>query len=198
MWGVSMKNSGFYKYWTIFYNMFVISAFTFGGGFVIVSLMQKKFVEELHWLKEDEMLDLAAIAQSSPGAIAVNAAILVGFRMAGIAGMLVAVLGTILPPFIIIGIISIFYNEFRNNKVIALMLKGMQAGVAAVILDVVANLGKNVLKTRDYINIAIMVIVFVASYVFKVNVIYIVLACIAFGAVRTLLAQRAKVEGGQK
>ncbi len=193
-----MKNSGFYKYWTIFYNMFVISAFTFGGGFVIVSLMQKKFVEELHWLKEDEMLDLAAIAQSSPGAIAVNAAILVGFRMAGIAGMLVAVLGTILPPFIIIGIISIFYNEFRNNKVIALMLKGMQAGVAAVILDVVANLGKNVLKTRDYINIAIMVIVFVASYVFKVNVIYIVLACIAFGAVRTLLAQRAKVEGGQK
>lgn len=193
-----MKNSGFYKYWTIFYNMFVISAFTFGGGFVIVSLMQKKFVEELHWLKEDEMLDLAAIAQSSPGAIAVNAAILVGFRMAGIAGMLVVVLGTILPPFIIIGIISIFYNEFRNNKVIALMLKGMQAGVAAVILDVVANLGKNVLKTRDYINIAIMVIVFVASYVFKVNVIYIVLACIAFGAVRTLLAQRAKVEGGQK
>ncbi|NMD38504.1 MAG: chromate transporter [Christensenellaceae bacterium] len=187
-----MKNNKLYKYWVIFYNMFIISAFTFGGGFVIVSLMQKKFVDELHWLKEDEMLDLAAIAQSSPGAIAVNASILVGFRMAGIAGMLVAVIGTILPPLIIISIISVFYNEFRSNKYIALMLKGMQSGVAAVIFDVVVSLGKNVLKAKDYINIAIMVLVFIASFVFKINVIYIVLACIIFGIIRTLVSQKAK------
>ena len=187
-----MKNNKGLKFWKIFYNMFLISAFTFGGGFVIVSLMQKKFVEELHWLKEDEMLDLAAIAQSSPGAIAVNASILVGFRMAGIAGMLVAVLGTILPPLIILSVISVFYNEFRNNTYIALMLKGMQAGVAAVIFDVVVSLGKNVFENKDYINIAIMFLVFIASFVFKINVIYIILTCVVFGIARTLYTQHTK------
>ena len=87
-----------HRLWTLFTSMLYISAFTFGGGFVIVSLMQKKFVEELHWLEEDEMLDMTALAQASPGAIAVNGAILVGRKLAGIPGIAVAVLGTILPP----------------------------------------------------------------------------------------------------
>ena len=76
--------------WTLFASMLSISACTFGGGFVIVTFMRRRFVEELHWLAEDEMLDLIALAQSSPGAIAVNAAILVGWRIGGFAGMLAA------------------------------------------------------------------------------------------------------------
>ena len=82
----------------LFFSTLYISTFTFGGGFVIITFMKKKFVDELHWIDENEMLDLAALAQSSPGAIAVNAAILVGWRMAGFAGMLIAIIGTILPP----------------------------------------------------------------------------------------------------
>ena len=78
------------RLWTLFSSMLYISAFTFGGGFVIVSLMQKKFVDQLHWLEEEEMLDMTALAQASPGAIAVNAAILVGRKVAGGAGMAVA------------------------------------------------------------------------------------------------------------
>ena len=96
----------------LFTTTFYISMFTFGGGFVIVTFMKKKFVDELGWINEEEMLDYAAIAQSSPGAIAVNTAILVGFKIKGTIGMLVAVLGTILPPMIIIAAISFIYDIF--------------------------------------------------------------------------------------
>ena len=111
--------------WKLFVSTFYISAFTFGGGYVIVSLMKKKFVDEYHWIEEDEMLDLVAIAQSSPGAIAVNGAIVVGFKLAGLPGTLVVILGTIIPPFLIISVISIFYAAFRDNFVISRLLLGM-------------------------------------------------------------------------
>ena len=122
-------------YWKLFSSTFCLSAFTFGGGYIIIPLMRKKFVEELHWIEEQEMLDLSAIAQSSPGAIAVNAAILVGYRIAGIPGALVTICGTILPPLIILSIISVIYGWFRSNPWVAALLKGMQSGVAAVIAD---------------------------------------------------------------
>ena len=84
--------------WQLFKATFLLSAFTFGGGFVIVSLMKKKFVEDLQWLEEEEMLDITAIAQSSPGPIPINASVILGYRMYGVIGSLVAVLGTALPP----------------------------------------------------------------------------------------------------
>ena len=130
----------------LFVSTFLLSAFTFGGGYVIISLMKKKFVDELHWLDEEEMLDYTAIAQSCPGAVAVNASILVGSRVAGAAGMLVALAGTILPPLLIIGVLSFFYTAFRDNFAVRAVLKGMQAGVVAVILDVVIQLGGRVIR----------------------------------------------------
>ena len=93
--------------WKIFISTLYLSAFTFGGGYVIVTLMKKKFVDEYHWIEEDEMLDLIAIAQSSPGAIAVNGAIVVGYKLAGIAGALTAIIATVIPPFVIISLISL-------------------------------------------------------------------------------------------
>ena len=89
------KDANFY--FKLFYSTFCLSAFTFGGGYVIVPLMRKKFVNELEWLDEKEMLDLTAIAQSAPGAMAVNAAILVGYRLAGILGAFITILATVLP-----------------------------------------------------------------------------------------------------
>ena len=85
---------------------------------MIIPLMRKKFVEELGWIEEDEMLDLTAIAQSSPGAIAVNASILVGYHVAGFSGAVLTVVGTVLPPLIIISVISIFYQAFRDNPIV--------------------------------------------------------------------------------
>lgn len=170
----------------LFFSTLYISAFTFGGGFVIVTFMKRKFVDELHWIDEQEMLDMAALAQSSPGAIAVNAAILVGWNVEGLLGMVVAVTGTIIPPMVILSVISFFYAAFAANAYVALVLKGMQAGVAAVILDVVCGLGGNVLKTKSVVYIALMVLAFVASFFFDVNVILIILAAAVFGVARAL------------
>lgn len=183
------------RLWKLFITTLYISSFTFGGGFVIVTFMKKKFVDELHWLDEQEMLDMTALAQSAPGAIAVNAAILVGWQVEGLAGMLVAVLGTILPPMVILSIISVFYAAFASNCYIALLLKGMQAGVAAVILDVVFDLGSKVARSGSWVYIALMAAAFVANTVLHINVILVILAAAAFGVVRALLQQK---KGGAK
>ena len=180
--------------WTLFTSMLYISAFTFGGGFVIVTFMKKKFVDELHWINEDEMLDMTALAQSAPGAIAVNAAILVGRRAAGFTGMIVSVLGTIIPPITILAVISLFYKAFATNPWVAAVLGGMQAGVAAVICDVVWNLGAKVVKEKSAMSIAIMAGAFIATAFFKVNVIVIILCAAALGVIR-LLVERGKAGG---
>ena len=92
----------------LFFSTLYLSTFTFGGGYVIVTLLKRKFVDELHWIEDEEMLDLVAIAQSAPGAIAVNGAIVVGYKLAGLIGALVAIVATIIPPFVIISVISYF------------------------------------------------------------------------------------------
>ena len=178
----------------LFFSMLYISAFTFGGGFVIITFMKRKFVDELGWIDEQEMLDLTALAQSSPGAIAVNAAILVGWRVGGFAGMVTAVIGTVLPPITILSIISLFYAAFAANPYVALVLKGMQSGVAAVILDVVWGLGANVVKTKSPIHLVVMAAAFVATFVYGINVIYIILAA---GLLGVVLAMVQKQKGGQ-
>lgn len=179
----------------LFQAMFVLSACTFGGGFVIVSLMKKKFVEELQWLEEDEMLDVTAITQSSPGPLPVNASVIIGYRMAGVAGSLTAILGTILPPMIIISIISVFYEQFRTNPYIATALQVMRAGVAAVIFDVVINLAGNVLKTKRALYIVMMIAAFFATYMLGVSAMLVILTCLVIGLVD--LAVTMKREKGK-
>ena len=179
-----------HRLWTLFTSMLYISTFTFGGGFVIVSLMQKKFVEELHWIEEEEMLDLTAIAQSSPGSIAINASILVGYHVAGIPGALITVVGAALPPLIIISIISAFYQAFRSNKYVSMAMAGMLAGVAAVIFDVVINMAWPILKKKRWLSIVVMLASFVATRYLSVNIIVIILVCGAIGALDTLYLQK--------
>ncbi len=171
------------KLWILFKSMFLLSACTFGGGFVIVSLMKKKYVEELKWLEEDEMLDVTAITQSVPGPLPVNASVIIGYRMFGVLGSLTAILGTILPPMIIISIISLFYEQFRTNVYIAAALQVMRAGVAAVIFDVVINLAGNVLKTRRSLYIIMMFTAFAATYLFEISAMLIILACLGIGLI---------------
>ncbi|NLU26385.1 MAG: chromate transporter [Hungateiclostridium thermocellum] len=182
-------------YTKLFTSAFYISAFAFGGGYVIIPLMKKKLVDDLQWIEEDEMLNITAIAQSSPGAVAVNAAILLGYRVAGVSGAFVTILGTVLPPLITLSVISIFYTAFRNNTVVNAVLKGMQAGVAAVIADVVLNTGRNVLKQKDKVSSVIMVGAFIAAFFLKINVIYIILVCGYIGAVKTLILME-KIQKG--
>lgn len=169
-------------FFRLFISTFYLSAFTLGGGYVIVPLMRKRFVEQYGWVEEQEMLDLIALAQSAPGPIAVNTSILIGYRMAGFWGALITVLGTVMPPFIIISIISVAYTAFRDSLVVSLVLKGMQAGVAAVVIDVVINMVSDILKTKKVFSILVMVGAFGAAYFLEVNVIYIILICGFIGA----------------
>ncbi len=178
------------KLMQLFLSTLYISSFTFGGGFVIVTFMKKKFVDQFHWIDEQEMLDLTALAQSSPGAIAVNAAILVGWRVAGLAGMAVAVAGTILPPMVILSVISLFYAAFAANRYVALFLKGMQSGVAAVILDVVWGLGGRVVREGSPLHLLVMAAAFVAAFFLDVNVIFIILAAALLGLGQALWNRR--------
>ncbi len=174
----------------LFVTMLGISAFTFGGGFVIVSLMKRKLVDELGWLTEEEMLDMTALAQSAPGAIAVNASILVGRRIAGLPGLIAAVTGTLIPPIVIIGLISLIYAQFAANEWVKAALSGMSCGVAAVISDVVCGLGGKVVRSREWISIALMAAAFVLTCFLQVNVVFVILGAAAVGALRIVLARR--------
>lgn len=180
------------RLWRMFYTMLYISAFTFGGGFVIVSLMKKKYVDQYGWLSEEEMLDMTALAQSSPGAIAVNAAILTGYRLAGVMGVVASVIATILPPIVVLSVISFFYGAFRDSPAVQAVLKGMQAGVAAVICDVVLDLSRKVAKTRSILSILLMVVAFGLVYFLRVSVILLILAAAVLGVVIGLVRKKSK------
>ena len=172
------------KLWVLFKSMFALSACTFGGGFVIVSLMKKRYVEELKWLEEDEMLDVTAITQSAPGPLPVNASVIIGYRIAGIIGSLTAILGTILPPMIIISVISLFYEQFRTNPYIN------------TALQVVINLAANVVHTRRSLYIGMMMIAFIATYVLDVSAMIIILTCLGIGLI-DLMIQTTKNKKGE-
>ena len=171
----------------LFITNLYLSAFTFGGGYVIVTLMKKKYVDELNWIEEKEMLDLIAIAQSAPGAIAVNGAIVIGFKLAGILGALVSILATFIPPFVILSLVSLFYEIFKSNQIFALMLSGMQAGVGAIIASVTYDMAVGVVKENEILPIIIMVLAFIVTYVYDISVIYVILSCGIIGIIQNRL-----------
>ncbi len=178
---------------TLFLSTLYLSAFTFGGGYVIVTLLKQKFVDELHWLNDEEMLDLSAIAQSAPGAIAVNGAIVVGYKICGIPGIFVSVSGAIIPPFIIIGILSAFYNIFKENTVVRTALFGMKIGVCAVIAYTVMDMLSGLIKEKDSSLLIIMAVAFCLNYFLGVNVVIILLAVIIIGIIEYASGRRKKL-----
>lgn len=172
----------FQKERQLFFSTLKLSACTFGGGFVIVPLMRKRFVEELHWIEEEEMLDFTAIAQSSPGAIAVNASILVGYHVAGLHGALLTVLGTVLPPLVMISIISVFYQAFRELPIVNLAMTGMLGGVTAVICDVVINMTQALFHNGRILPLLVMLASYILYRFFSVSIILIIFIAGTLGA----------------
>ena len=174
----------------LFVSTLYLSAFTFGGGYVIVTLMKQRFVDRYHWIEEGEMLDLVAIAQSAPGPVAVNASMILGYQLGGGIGALVSVLGTILPPLVTLSVISVAYQAFSENVVVQAVLRGMQAGIAAVIADTIFTLAGNVLREKSLLSVFLMAASFAAVYFGGVNVVVIILICGAIGVGRGYLALR--------
>ncbi len=167
-----------------------ISAFTFGGGYVVIPMVRKFFVQKKHLMTEDELLEIAAFAQSSPGAIAVSTASLTGWRVQGALGLFICFVGTILPPIAILTIISINYTIFRENTVVAAVLKGMEAGVAAVIVDFVIDLCKTVVKQRRLLSTLLIPAAFVACFILKWNVALVLVGCVFIAIAESLIRHR--------
>ena len=162
-------------YWQLFKSNFIISAFTIGGGYVIIPLMKAKVVDEYHWLTDEEALNLAAIGQSAPGLVAVNTAIGIGYKIGGIKGALVGVLATALPPLITITTISYAYTAFCDNQYVQYILKGMQCGATAIIINVVLDLIKKQWQKKLLLPFVLIAVALAAHFFFHVNLMYLLL-----------------------
>ena len=178
----------------LFKECFLLSTFTFGGGYVIIALMKKKFVDELHLLTEDEILDITTIAQSGPGAVAVNAALLLGYKIKGVIGAMTSVVATILPPMIILTVISYFYDAFISNVLIANILNSMTAVVAAVILDIVFGMLMGVIKGKKVPQYISLAIAFFFVFVHRLNILYLILMGIGMGVIYTLIQSKRGIK----
>lgn len=174
-------------YLKLFWTTFTLSLFTFGGGFVIISLMRKKMVVSLNWIDDEEMMDFVTIAQSSPGPIALNGSLMVGYHLANIPGALIAGLGTILPPMIILSLVSLGYQAVKSNLWIAAAFHGMRPVVAAIVLQVTWALLKPVLGKKKIVSIAMLVLAFIALYFFKVNIMLVMVICVAVAVIVSLV-----------
>jgi chromate transporter len=181
--------------WILFYSTLRLSAFTIGGGYVIVPLMRSLFVDNYKWIDKDEMLDIIAIAQSSPGPIAVNTSILVGYKIKGLVGALITLLGTIIPPMVLLSLLSLVYSQIKENVVIQNLLFGMGIGVASVILHAVYVMAKAVTIKKELLPIIIMVVSFALSYILKITIIYVLLIGAILGVIHYYWALHKSSKG---
>lgn len=167
------------QYWELFLIFFKIGAFTFGGGYAMVPLIRNEVVNKKSWLKDEEFMDMLAIAQSVPGPIALNTAIFVGNKRLGVKGSLFTGAGVILPSFIVILLIAIVFTQFKENHVIERIFKGIRPAVVALIAAPLLSLGKSAGVNRK--NLWIPAVVALLVWQFNISPIYIVLASILLG-----------------
>lgn len=177
----------------LFKEMFLLSAVTLGGGYVIVSIMQKKFVQQYQWLSQEEMLDLVAIAQSAPGAVVINTSVAVGYRLAGVVGALVAALGTILPPMLILMATFLMYDVIKENELMRLFMQGMQIGATALVIDVVMTMLSGLYKKRSIVDWVIFTLATLMITVFNSNVIIVILMASCIGTLLKWLEKKVQL-----
>jgi len=161
-------------YWLLFKSTFIISMFTVGGGYVIIPLLKAKYVDEYRWISDEETLNMVAIAQSTPGIMAVNTAIMLGYRMAGVLGALTGMVATVLPPLIIITLVATFYDLVAKNEYVQLVLKGMQCGATALLLNVAIDLLQKQFSKKLILPTVIILATFAANVFFNVNIMLLV------------------------
>lgn len=175
----------------LFITTFLISAST-SGGYAIVSIMKDKFVNKHKWISEDEMIDLLAIAQSSPGPIAINTSVLVGYRIAGLLGGIITMLGTTLPPLIIMSIVSTCYEQFKDILIIRYFMRGMSAGVGALLVNVTIDLFINLSKQKSILSYVLFVLAFIVIRYTNIHVLSLALICAVFGIIKVFALKEVK------
>ena len=176
------------RMWQLFVTFFKIGGFTFGGGYAMIPLIQKEAVEKRKWVTDDNILEIIAIAESTPGPIAINSATFVGYRTCGFFGAAAATFGVVLPSFVIILAISYVLNEFQNIDAVRYAFNGIRAGVLALLFKALWSMYKK--SPKGWVAYVVMAFAFVATAFLKINVLYVVIACALFGLITALLADR--------
>lgn len=179
----------FQKLWLLFKTTFLISI-TANSGLAIISVLKTTFSSKYKWFTEDEMTDYVALAQSCPGALAVNACSIVGFQSAGLPGALAAVLGCIIPPIIVMILVTLFYTFIISNRYIAVFMEGMSYGVVAMLLDVLIGIFINVTKKGYVYPIIVIILSFIYIKLLNLSQAYLIFACIITGVVKTLILKK--------
>lgn len=158
-----------------------IGAFTFGGGYAMIPLLQKEVVEKKKWIDANEMLDITAISQSTPGPLAINCATFVGYKIGGVWGSVLATLGVVVPSFFIIIGVSVIFNMFKDNIIVNNVFAGVKAGVIVLILEAALKLGKPIKK--DYFNMILLFASLLITAFTSINVIYVLITCALLGVI---------------
>ena len=176
------------KCWQVFTSFFKIGAFTFGGGYAMIPLIQKEAVENKGWVTDDDILEIIAIAESTPGPIAINSATFVGYRTCGVLGAACATFGVVLPSFVIILAISYVLQQFQELKAVQYAFNGIRAGVLALLFKALFTMYKK--APKGWVSYVVMAGSFLATAVFDVNVLFVIIGCAVFGLVTALIAER--------
>jgi chromate transporter len=156
----------------LFWSFFKIGTFTFGGGYAMIRIIQHEIVEKQRWLSNDEFSDLLALAQSSPGPIAINTAVFIGYKVCGKLGVAATLLGTIIPPFTIILIVAMFFSQIKDNQDVERILKGMRPAVVALIAGAIFTMSKGLSKWRILLAICSLAIIWLTG----LSPIYLIIA----------------------
>ena len=177
----------------VFFTFFRIGAFTFGGGYAMIPLIQNEAVEKHHWVTDDDILEIIAIAESTPGPIAINSATFVGYRAAGVLGSVFATLGVVLPSFVIILILSFVLQAFQEIPAVQYAFFGIRAGVLALLVKALWTMYKK--SPKGWAGYVVMGAAFVLTAInkfgiFKINMIFVIIGCAVFGLVSSLLMER--------
>ena len=175
----------------VFWTFFKIGAFTFGGGYAMIPLIQNEAVEKRHWGTDDDILEIVAIAESTPGPIASNSATFVGYRAAGVLGSVCGTLGVVLPSFVIILALSFVLQEFQALRAVQYAFFGIRAGVLALLLKALWTMYKK--SPKGWPAYVVMGLSFLLTAVFSINVIFVIIGCAIFGLVTSRILQKGEV-----
>ena len=184
-------------YLWLFLTMLKIGLFTFGGGYAMIALLENEFVEKKKWLEKDEFLDVAAIAESTPGPIAINAATYIGYKNSGVIGSMIATLGICIPSFVIIYAISLFLDAFLSLTLVAYAFKGIQICVVYLILTAGLKMLKQMKKTvfnTVIISVTLISMIVFSLFAVKFSTIFYILISGACGVVVYFLGKIRKEE----
>ena len=183
-----MKDSKLSRILTLFLTFLKIGAFTFGGGYAMIPLIQKEVVDNKKWITDQDILDIIAIAESTPGPIAINSATFIGYRVAGFFGSFFATLGVVIPSFIIIILISFVLRQFEALKTVKYAFMGIRAGVLALIAKALVNMYKQCKK--GLISYIVIFFAFAVTVFTNINLLYVIIACAVIGLISSLVVAR--------